>query len=381
MVQDYKKTLIRQRAAQMIFSAQFLMKRMLIGLMVICAVAHLVRAADLAGPNALLPAALEQQKRVAKAADAFAGALYSDKGTEYIVTLKGALNAASNLSLTSSPIWAPTRAAYTANLFDRDPRYIDNVKTLVLEGTQTSGRVWGGLPTSGYLNTVVISGGSGLCSGTAIARNAVLTAQHCHCDGVNQFVAVGPAFDGLHPGIPIRKSTPMKKCDQPVSAEADVALLILRDDLDVSVTPAIFASTVLIDSAQSVRVVGFGRDSSGNAGQKLFVDVPLASSSCSGAVRKSDGTSVPDSVYYGCNKGFELVAGAALLNKDTCNGDSGGPAFVRDNAGNDYLAAATSRAVTYPGARPCGDGGVYVRVDKDVMAWISKQGVKVAVAP
>jgi hypothetical protein len=344
----------------------------------ICA-PNLALAADLTGTGAVSAIVLEQQQRAAKAANGFASALYDDKTPEYIVTFKSALNSASAIPVLPFSVSPPTRGGYVTSvgLFDRDPRYIENVKHLVLDVADGAGRVWGGLPTLGYLNTVVVTGGSGLCSGTVIAKNAVLTAQHCHCDGVNQFVATGSTFDGQHPGIPIAKSTPMKKCDQPVSAEADVALLILRDDLDASVVPATFASSARIDNARSVRLVGFGRDTNGNVGQKLFVDVPMASTSCSGTVKRNDGTAVSDSAYYGCNKGFELVAGAALLNKDTCNGDSGGPAFVRDAAGNDYLAAATSRAVAYPSARPCGDGGVYVRVDGDIIAWVLKQGIHV----
>jgi Trypsin len=336
----------------------------------------------------LVPATfLEQQGKAAKAADSYATALYGSDSQRYVHALKAALNSSPVLSSlfpsSSFPsAWTSATEPYVGiTHFDRDPRYVTNVKTLVLNTDASNPRVWGGLPTSGYLNTVVVSGPSGLCSGTAIARNAVLTAQHCHCDGVNRFVAIGSTFDGLHPGIAVAQSVPMKNCDQPVTAAADVALLILKSNLDPSVVPATFASSALIDSAKTVRVVGFGKDSNGHVGQKLFVDIPLASTDCAGAVTGVNGTSVPDSVYYGCNNGFELVAGAALLDKDTCNGDSGGPAFVQDNAGNDFLAGATSRAVAYPGARPCGDGGIYVRVDGPVRTWLSSQGVRLTGSP
>jgi endonuclease G len=56
-----------------------------------------------------------------------------------------------------------------------------------------------------------------------------------------------------------------------------------------------------------------------------------------------------------------------MLAKDTCTGDSGGPIYIRD--GQDWLlAGATSRA-TKGSVNNCGDGGVYVRVDR-YLDWI-----------
>lgn len=50
--------------------------------------------------------------------------------------------------------------------------------------------------------------------------------------------------------------------------------------------------------------------------------------------------------------------------------------YVQDNFGDYYLAGATSRAVKQRDF-PCGDGGVYVRVDK-VVDWIKKvSGIEV----
>ena len=74
-----------------------------------------------------------------------------------------------------------------------------------------------------------------------------------------------------------------------------------------------------------------------------------------------------DNVTYGCDVGLELVAGRPLLARDSCTGDSGGPFYVQ--AGDQWLlAAATSRA-TDSSMNNCGDGGVYVRVDR-YRGWI-----------
>jgi endonuclease G len=63
-----------------------------------------------------------------------------------------------------------------------------------------------------------------------------------------------------------------------------------------------------------------------------------------------------------------------MLNRDSCSGDSGGPLYVQWN-GAWLLAGATSRA-TKASVRTCGDGGVYVRVDR-YRDWIEKTaGVK-----
>jgi secreted trypsin-like serine protease len=57
----------------------------------------------------------------------------------------------------------------------------------------------------------------------------------------------------------------------------------------------------------------------------------------------------------------EFAAGAPFLDRDSCNGDSGGPAYVQVD-GEWHLAGATSRA-TASSLRPCGDGGIYTRID------------------
>jgi len=167
-----------------------------------------VLAADLAVPTAFPNAFAAQQQRAAKAADGYASALFDSSSAEYMAAFRGALNTASVMAR-PPPGTASISVASFMTLFDRDPRYVSNAKLLVLNnGTAASERVWNGLPTTGYQNTVVITGSSGLCTGTAISRNAILTAQHCHCDGVNQFVGIGSHYDDQHPGIPVSKAFP-----------------------------------------------------------------------------------------------------------------------------------------------------------------------------
>jgi secreted trypsin-like serine protease len=96
---------------------------------------------------------------------------------------------------------------------------------------------------------------------------------------------------------------------------------------------------------------------------KRFVDVPIASPLCKGTV---DGES--DHASYGCDAGFELVAGKPLLAKDSCTGDSGGPFYIEAAPGEWQIAGATSRA-TNSAPNDCGDGGIYVRLDR-YRSWI-----------
>jgi secreted trypsin-like serine protease len=103
----------------------------------------------------------------------------------------------------------------------------------------------------------------------------------------------------------------------------------------------------MLEGAGTVRLAGYGNTdvfSSGGYGIRRMVDVPLAS----------------DDPKYGADVTTEFVAGAPFLDRDSCNGDSGGPAYVHAQGGW-YLVGATSRA-TASTVRPCGDGGIYTRV-------------------
>jgi endonuclease G len=97
-------------------------------------------------------------------------------------------------------------------------------------------------------------------------------------------------------------------------------------------------------------------------GVKRQVDVPIASNDCRGSSAGHD-----DHTAYGCDIGLEIVAGRPLLAQDSCNGDSGGPFYVLDKK-KWVLAGVTSRA-TDSAMHNCGDGGIYVRVDR-YRSWI-----------
>jgi secreted trypsin-like serine protease len=63
------------------------------------------------------------------------------------------------------------------------------------------------------------------------------------------------------------------------------------------------------------------------------------------------------------------VAGRKGSHRDSCKGDSGGPAYVFVD--NSYKLAGTTSRATDEAMDVCGDGGVYVRAD-GLAAWIEE---------
>lgn len=246
----------------------------------------------------------------------------------------------------------------------KDPRYLKNARELArraLGGT----RVVGGKPVRAgeFLDCVAVgSDTQWACSGTLIGPNVVLTAGHCAAYATRVFFG----NDVNKPGkvVAVKQRVPHPKYRQ--GKHNDLMVLLLRERV-TTVPPCRIAPKSLIDAATDGRVVGFGNtDAHGlfGYGLKRMVDVPIASPDCRGTV---DGHE--DSLSYGCDRGLEIVAGRPLLERDSCRGDSGGPFYVLDGAGRWQLAGATSRA-TESAMHTCGDGGIYVRVDR-YRAWIT----------
>lgn len=363
-------------------------------------------AAQQQPPTALRIDALLQNVRLraATASEPYAAALAGNRDSpEYTAMLRASLNAAYRTALTQESLRSSNLfrnmdvASYQAlfgrdvvrttperlpqlSAFDLDPRYRQNF-SLLIRGGDAADRVWNGLPTTAYENTVAIVSGTRICTGTVIGRNAVLTAQHCHCRGVNERVFVGSVYDPRLPSFRVTRSVPMRACGDAQSDPADTAVLFVDGEFPASVQAARLATPAQIDAARIVRAVGFGLTETGDAGRKMMVDIPIASSACNGTVSPPGGGTYPDTAYYGCNGGYELVAGSPSLDRDTCNGDSGGPVFIVDEQGGEWLAGATSRAVTRaetipgPELRGCGDGGIYVRIDGPVRTWLVSLGL------
>lgn len=123
-------------------------------------------------------------------------------------------------------------------------------------------------------------------------------------------------------------------------------MLILTEAIP-DVTPAPICSLPALTSATNVTLVGYGTtdiDGADGYGIRRKVQVGIAS----------------EDSAFGARYETEFVGGAMNLDRDSCKGDSGGPAYVYVD-GRFELAGATSRGTRSAG-RMCGDGGVYTKV-------------------
>ena len=223
-----------------------------------------------------------------------------------------------------------------------DPVYLENAKRLIVDRD----RIVGGIATADYRDCVAIgSADDWCCTGTLVAPNVVVSAGHCYPKCVER-VFVGDNVEQLGAGTVIEVADAVRhpEYDTP-SWTHDLAVLILAEDAEVKPRP--IAEEDALEAAQTVRLAGYGNtdvDSIGGYGLRRMVDVPLAS----------------NDPKYGADAETEFVAGAPFLDRDSCNGDSGGPAYVL-SGDHWYLVGATSRA-TASAVRRCGDGGIYTRV-------------------
>lgn len=264
----------------------------------------------------------------------------------------------------------------------QDSRAMENL--LAMYSTKTEPRIYFGEETTAFPEVAAIrdQGEKSICSGTLIASNAVLTAKHCHCGGVNTKVYFGSNFrDAVATDyVKVKSSIPYSKCSQKSSDGHDLAILVLERTIQ-GITPRAFARGEWIDTARSGRIIGFGLSEdkvTKPLGPKRVTDVPIVSTKCEGSTKNAQGTTVADSDWYKCTKGMEIVAKAPLGNKkDTCSGDSGGPILIQAPNKSFYLAGATSRGVEYEGAADCGDGGIYPRMDGAVLKWFEENKIPI----
>jgi secreted trypsin-like serine protease len=176
---------------------------------------------------------------------------------------------------------------------------------------------------------------SWFCTGVLVHPRVVLTAGHCQdptfpinivaLKAVNQAALRDAEIIGVrrvvvNPGYPQRMGN-------------DISVLILRRTATVAPTP--IASTADIAAAEKTTLVGFGNNdilSTKGFGIQRQVVVDITN------VRRAAGDDLDeDEETLGFESDLEFVAGGAGY--DSCNGDSGGPAYIPSSVHRERLRA------------------------------------------
>jgi secreted trypsin-like serine protease len=219
------------------------------------------------------------------------------------------------------------------------------------------------VPAGKWPDTVAVIGAQGMCSGTLIAPDVVLTAGHCAEVNPTQIIANTidyAAQGGAHVNVKTITAYPNWQ------TQYDVSVVVLASPV-TGVTPrAVGTACTFANFAASsqVHLVGFGLTDTAAAGNNTRLNevmAPVTDPTCSGG----------NGCQAAVSPGGEFVAGGSGI--DSCNGDSGGPVYI-DTPRGPIVIGAVSRSVD-GAATPCGGGGIYVRTDK-VVQWLEQTSGK-----
>lgn len=253
--------------------------------------------------------------------------------------------------------------------FDHDARAQDALMAEI-KALRVRPKMFGGTravdPVKGdrFPEAVAIVGtNGGICSGVRVGRRALLTAAHCICQlkldesgGVVRFGASALAGQAL----PIARAVSFTARTCAPEPGSDLALVFFEGTPPGNAVPASVIDLARMRTGEPVYVVGYGKTETGDRGTKLWAAIGMISPLCGAA---------DDPLKYGCAGGREFVARDQQFGRDSCYGDSGGPAFVYDASRKSYLlAGVVSRGI--PPRNACGGGGIYTLLTRQKVIWM-----------
>ncbi len=219
------------------------------------------------------------------------------------------------------------------------------------QNQDSSTKIYGGskVATGEWLNSVAIGNNKRIfCTGTAINPKLVITAAHClkgeKTKGLRVYVGSGVMNGQVKGEYEVSRAAYSPLYDSNDESDHDVGYLVLKKSLDLPKESYIPAATnsdeikELIAVGKKTHIVGFGEIENGSYGLKYETTTSIKS------VGKTE-------IFIGGD------------GRDSCYGDSGGPAFGQLQTGEWRVYGVVSRG------KGCGNGGIWGLIHANI-CWI-----------